>query len=167
MIQNDNSILVMGLGNYLMGDEGLGVHVIDVLLQEPLPGNVALLDGGTGGFHLLGHLEQYHTVIVVDATLDNNAPGTIRLIQPRFASDFPRAMSTHDIGLKDMITALQFLDKMPKVFLFVVSIESLQQQGTQLTPEIEAAMPELLYKIHQQIAALQYEQARELMLVEN
>jgi len=70
------------------------------------------------------------------------------LIRPKkFASDFPHAMSTHDIGLKDLVSALQLLDKMPDVHLFVVSIETIQQQGIELTPEIEAVFPEVKSRV--------------------
>jgi hydrogenase maturation protease len=126
----------MGIGNYLMGDEGIGVHVANRLEAASLPANVDIVDGGTGGLHLLGHFEGYDTIVLIDATLDNNPNGTIRLIKPRFAADFPKAMSTHDIGLKDMVSALQLMEKMPTIHLFVVSIESLQQQGIELTGKL-------------------------------
>lgn len=141
---DNRKILVMGIGNYLMCDEGIGVHVAEQLLKEQLPEHVAVLDGGTGGFHLLEYFENHDHVILVDATLDGREPGTIRKIKPRFASDFPPAMSTHDIGLKDMVSALQFMGKMPEIDLFVVSIASIQEQGTELTPAIKAKAPELL-----------------------
>ncbi|MBS1653513.1 MAG: hydrogenase maturation protease [Bacteroidetes bacterium] len=147
-----NKILVLGVGNYLMGDEGVGVHVAQRLSNELLPANVDVVDGGTGGFHLLEYFENYNHLILVDATLDGNTPGTIRLIKPHFASDFPQAMSTHDIGLKDMVSAIQLLGKMPEISLFVVSIESIQQQGITLTGEIEAIIPELIQKVKNCIA---------------
>lgn len=136
--------LVMGIGNYLMCDEGIGVHVAEQLQNEAMPDHVSVLDGGTGGFHLLEYFENNDHVILVDATLDGREPGTIRKIKPRFATDFPPAMSTHDIGLKDMISALQFMGKMPDIDLFVVSIESIQDQGTELTPAVKAKIPELI-----------------------
>ncbi|MBL0359447.1 MAG: hydrogenase maturation protease [Chitinophagaceae bacterium] len=148
-----SELLILGVGNYLMGDEGVGVHAANRLMQEDIPG-VDIVDGGTGGFHLLGHFENYETIILIDATLDKNPNGTIRLIKPRFATDFPKAMSTHDIGLKDMVSALQLLGKMPEIHLFVVSIESLQQQGITLTAEIENAMPLLISKIKDLIAKI-------------
>ena len=117
------------------------------LQKENLPPDVDVLDGGTGGFHLLSYFEGYDTLILIDATLDNNPNGTIRLIKPRFAQDFPKAMSTHDIGLKDMVSALQLMGKMPTIHLFVVSIESLQQQGIELTEEVENAIPSLIDQI--------------------
>jgi hydrogenase maturation protease len=142
-----NKILILGIGNYLMGDEGIGVHVANRLQQEFPALDADIVDGGTGGFHLLEYFERYEKIILVDATLDNNPLGTIRLIKPRFASDFPKAMSTHDIGLKDMVSALQLMGKMREIHLFVVSIESLQQQGIELTPAIEKIIPALIEKI--------------------
>jgi hydrogenase maturation protease len=137
-----------------MGDEGIGVHVANRLEKEMIPG-VDVVDGGTGGFHLLGFFENYEHVILIDATLDKNPIGTIRLIKPRFANDFPPAMSTHDIGLKDMVSALQLLDKMPNIHLFVVSIESLQQQGIELTAEIENVVPTVLNDVKKLIFDIQ------------
>ena len=143
-----NKILILGIGNYLMGDEGIGVQIANRLLEDDsLPDEVDVLDGGTGGFHLLEYFEQYPNVILIDATLDGNAPGTIRLIKPKFAKDFPQAMSTHDIGLKDMVSALQLMGKMPIIDLFVVSIETIQQQGIELTPAIENVTPIIIDKV--------------------
>lgn len=147
MLGNSDT-LVLGIGNYLMGDEGIGVHVANRLEQTNLlPEGVTVLDGGTGGFHLLEYFELYDHIILIDATLDNNTPGTIRKIKPKFATDFPPAMSTHDIGLKDLVSALQILGKMPEIDLFVVSIATIQQQGIELTPEIEAVVPAVVHHI--------------------
>jgi hydrogenase maturation protease len=140
-------VLILGIGNYLMGDEGIGVHLAQTLADDPIAEQIDVIDGGTGGFHLLEFFEQYHHVILVDATLGTGKVGDIRLIKPRFATDFPRAMSTHDIGLRDLIAALQWLERMPEIHLFVVNIESLQQQGIELTPEIELTFPRLLDEI--------------------
>jgi hydrogenase maturation protease len=143
-----NKILILGIGNYLMGDEGIGVQIANRLSEDDsIPDVVDVLDGGTGGFHLLEYFEQYPNVILIDATLDGNTPGTIRLIKPKFAKDFPQAMSTHDIGLKDMVSALQLMGKMPVIDLFVVSIETIQQQGIELTPAIENVTPIIIDKV--------------------
>ena len=76
--------------------------------------------------------------------------GTIRLIQPRFSKDFPRALSTHDIGLRDVVEGLQVLGKLPKLYLFAVSIEKLQPMEDMLSPELAAVLPAL----QQQVLAL-------------
>ncbi len=131
--------LLLGVGNYLMGDEGVGVHIAQQLAETLPPAGVDVLDGGTGGFHLMGILEQYDRVILVDATLDGRPAGTIRLLEPRFASDFPRSLSTHDVGLRDVLEALQVTGKMPRVSLITISVEELQPMCIQLSPAVEAA----------------------------
>jgi len=141
------SILILGIGNLLMGDEGIGVHVAEMLQKVSFPDHVTVLDGGTGGFHLLEYFELHDHIIMVDATLDGRPPGTIRLIKPRFASDFPPAMSTHDIGLKDLVSALQLLGRMPEIDLIVISIASLQQQGIYLSDEVQDVVPDVISKI--------------------
>lgn len=90
-LKPSSSILILGIGNYLMGDEGLGVHFIQHLEKENLPEGIDLLDGGTAGFQLMEYLEKYPIVIMVDATLDQNPIGTIRLIEPKFSQDFPKS----------------------------------------------------------------------------
>lgn len=144
-------LLILGIGNYLMGDEGVGVHFAQRLENEPLPPGVDVLDGGTGGFHLTSFIEHYPTIILIDATLDGQPPGTIRLLEPRFSKDFPKAMSTHDIGMKDVIDAMIFMGRLPQVYLFTVSIESLQQQKVTLSPEIEAVMAALKKLVLEQV----------------
>ena len=141
------AVLIMGIGNYLMGDEGVGVHVAQRLAREVLPEGVDVLDGGTGGFFLMEYFENYPVVILIDATLDDRPTGTIRVIEPRFASDFPRAMSTHDIGLRDLVEGFAILGKLPKIYLFAVSIEMIQSQQIELSPELERVMPELLEQV--------------------
>ena len=151
------AVLIMGIGNYLMGDEGVGVHVAQRLAKETLPEGVDVLDGGTGGFFLMEYFENYPVVILIDATLDDRPTGTIRVIEPRFAADFPRAMSTHDIGLRDLVEGLAILGKMPKIYLFAVSIEMIQSQQIELSPELERVMPELLEQVKKMaIKALRY-----------
>lgn len=133
-----------------MGDEGLGVHFAQRLAGEPLPPGVEVLDGGTGGFYLTNFIEAYPTVVLVDATLDGHPPGMIRLLEPRFSKDYPKAMSTHDIGMKDLIEAMMLMGTLPKIYLFAVSIKTLQQQQVTLSPAIETVMPDL----KQQVLAL-------------
>lgn len=136
-------VLILGIGNYLMGDEGLGVHVVNALKEEVEPGLADIVDGGTAGFQLMEYLESYPHVIMIDATLDGKPAGTIQKIKPRFSKDFPSAMSTHEIGLKDLVEGLLLLGKMPDIDLFIMSIEKVQPLSTLLSSEIEEGLPEL------------------------
>lgn len=145
----NEKILILGVGNYLMGDEGLGVHLVRSLEKEKLPSHVSLLDGGTAGLQLMEYLESFRTVIMVDATLDENRPGTIRLIKPKFSADFPKAMSTHEIGLKDLVESLSFLGRLPRIYLFVVSVADIAHLHIGLSPLVNEAMDELKDRVIQ------------------
>jgi len=143
--------LILGIGNLLLKDEGVGIHVIRALENENLPSEVSLMDGGTGGLHLISWLQDYDRIIMIDATLDNNPPGTIRLIQPRFASDFPPLMSAHEIGLRDMIEAMFLTGKLPVISLIVISATDISEVGTDLSPEIQSVLPEVIRIVKNQL----------------
>jgi len=141
------SILVLGIGNYLLGDEGIGVHAARALAAEALPPGVSVVDGGPGGFHLLEYLQKYPVVVLIDATMDGAAPGTVRVTRPRFASDFPRALSAHDIGLRDLIESTVLTGKLPETHLVTVSIGELNDMTTELSPSVSAAIPGVIASV--------------------
>jgi len=143
--------LILGVGNLLLKDEGVGIHAIRALENENLPSNVSLMDGGTGGLHLISWLQEYDRIIMIDATLDDNPPGTIRLIQPRYASDFPHLMSAHEIGLRDMIEAMSLMGNLPEIRLIVISAANINEVGTELSPEIQAVIPEIVQLVKNQL----------------
>ncbi len=133
--------LILGIGNLLMGDEGVGVHVANYLQTHQVLQEVDIIDGGTGGFHLLEYFQQYPRVILIDATLDGKPPGTISLLKPRFSSDYPPTLSAHDIGLKDLLDALYLLEQQPEIILFTVSINDISRVSMELSPEIKSCVP--------------------------
>ena len=141
------SILILGVGNYLMGDEGVGVHLIQEMARRTLPDYVDILDGGSGGFLLLNCFEAYKTVIFVDATMDGKEAGNINLIRPKFASDFPTALSVHDVGLKDMIEAVYLTNLHPDIHLFTISVEEITPMTVALSSKVAAAIPSAIDQI--------------------
>ena len=149
----DKNILFLGIGNYLMGDEGLGVALANKMAEVPLPPNVEVLDGGTGGFHLMGPMEAYDIVFMADATLDGLPAGTARCIEPRFSQDFPRVMSTHEVGLRDVVEAMSLRGTLPKIYLYLISVEEVQPMYIGLSPEVEAAVERLIPEIVADIEA--------------
>ena len=143
MTEAAGQLLVLGIGNVLMGDEGVGVHVIRQLEKEEIPDGVELLDGGTGSFLLLDPMQRARKIILIDATLDDNSPGTVRRLTPRFSTDYPRTLAAHDIGLKDLLDAFYLLGHQVDVVLFAVSIPPLQDMGLELSPAVAARIPEI------------------------
>ena len=150
MLKKMKKTLILGVGNLLLKDEGIGIHAIRELEKENLPPDVSLMDGGTGGLHLISWLQDYERIIMIDATLDDNPPGTIRLIQPRYASDFPHLMSAHEIGLRDMIEAMSLTGNLPEILLIVISAMNINEVGTDLSPEIQAVLPEIVQLVKKQ-----------------
>jgi hydrogenase maturation protease len=149
VMRDPDPILILGIGNYLMGDEGVGVHAIRLLEQQSFPAHVHLLDGGTGGFHLISYLENYPFIIMIDATMDGNPPGTLRVIKPRFASDFPRSLTAHDIGLRDLVESMALLGRFPEITLITVSIQDLQGMSTELSAPVRDSLPKIAETISQ------------------
>jgi hydrogenase maturation protease len=137
-------LLILGIGNVLMGDEGVGVHTLVRLKDEDWPDGVTLVDGGTGGFHLLSLLQDYEPVVMIDATSDGRPPGTVAVIRPRFASDFPRSLSAHDIGLRDLVEATALLGHLPELHLVTVSIAEISPMCLTLSPAVEEAVPRVI-----------------------
>lgn len=138
--------LVLGIGNILLNDEGIGIHVVSALEKEKYT-KADLMDGGTGGFHLLGFIQSYKTVIMVDASLDQFPAGHVRVLYPKYAKDFPKQLSAHEVGLKDLLDAAFLLGNMPKIYLVAISIKDFQDMGMELTSEVESAIPEAVKQI--------------------
>jgi hydrogenase maturation protease len=145
--------LVLGIGNLLMGDEGVGVHALRRLQEEAWPPAVTLLDGGTGGFHLLEYLTGFPRVVMVDAAADGAPDGTVSVLRPQYASDFPRALTAHDIGLRDLIESAVLLGPLPEVTLVTVSISAIRPMVTELSPAVAGAIPEVRRRVREALSS--------------
>jgi hydrogenase maturation protease len=150
----DGSVLVLGIGNVLMGDEGVGVEVVRYLERLDLPREVACLDGGTGGFQLLGPMHDSRRVLLIDATEDGQPPGALRRLRPRFSKDYPRTLTAHDIGLKDLLDAFYLIGDPPEVTLFAVSIRLPQEIGAPLSPELRERVPSIATAVLEELREL-------------
>jgi hydrogenase maturation protease len=143
--------LVLGLGNVIMGDEGVGVHVVRALEQHSLPANVECLDGGTGGFTLLEPLQSAGRIILIDAAADGNPPGTVTRTTPKFSRDYPPTLTAHDIGVKDLLDVFYIQGGGPNVVLYAITIDPQQPISMELSPEIaktaEVAVAEILAEL--------------------
>ena len=146
--------LILGLGNILLQDEGIGVHTLKELEKLDWPKHVDLLDGGTGGFVLLSLFQDYKKMVIIDATLSKEPEGTIKVIKPKFAKDFPKSLSTHELGLKDMIESAILLGKIPDIYLIVISIHPEQIMSVTLTPGIRECIPDIIKTVENVISGI-------------
>ena len=138
------NVLIMGVGNVLRGDEGVGVHAVRLLERRAWPGHVSLVDGGTGGFRWLSQVSSCDVLILIDAILDERRPGTVAVLEPACAAEFPRALSAYDSGLKDLVECAELLGLAPHVQLVTVSVARLQPAEMTLSPEVEASLPAIV-----------------------
>jgi hydrogenase maturation protease len=140
--------LVLGLGNVLMSDEGVGVHVVRAVEKHTLPANVECLDGGTGGFTLLEPLQEAGRIILIDAAADGNPIGTVTRTTPRFSRDYPPTLTAHDIGVKDLLDVFYIQGGGPDVILYAITIDPQQPISMGLSEVIakaaEVAVAEIL-----------------------
>jgi hydrogenase maturation protease len=106
--QATRDVLVLGLGNTLLADDGVGVHVVRRLAGEhDAPAGLRMVDGGTLGFRLMAAITQSQAVIVVDAAQLGERPGTVRLLHQQALADHVSRggrMSAHEAGLVDLLT---------------------------------------------------------------
>ena len=143
---------MLGVGNLLVGDEGVGVHAVRALEKETWPAHVHLVDGGTGGFQLLDLLRRHARVILIDATRDGAPPGTVAQFRARLAADFPPALGAHDIGLRDLITAASLLGPLPEIDVITVSVAELKPMTLELSAPVAAALPEVARRVRTLVA---------------
>ncbi|WP_366145520.1 HyaD/HybD family hydrogenase maturation endopeptidase [Accumulibacter sp.] len=149
-------VIVLGAGNLLLSDEGLGVHAIERLpLVYALPPEVEILDGGTCGMELLEALEGLDALIMVDAIRAGTMPGTpLRLTGDAVPVFFRTKLSPHQIGLCDVLATLDLLGRAPKYTAILgVQPQSLAL-GMELTSTVEAAMPKLLQMVVDELVVL-------------
>jgi hydrogenase maturation protease len=147
-------VLLLGVGNLLMGDEGVGIHVVREMESQPPLFGVRVLDGGTGGINLLLEFDGVRDIVMVDATCDGRPAGTVTLLQPRRVADLPRGLGAHDFGVKDLFAASALLGTMPGIHLYTISVEEIRPMCTELSPAVAAAVPEVVHAMHALAARL-------------
>lgn len=149
-------IVVLGAGNILLSDEGVGVRVIERLpLAYSLPPEIELIDGGTCGMEMLEDLEDLDALILVDAIRGGQAPGTpIRLAGDAVPVFFKTKLSPHQIGLSDVLATLELVGKAPK-YTTILGIQPVSLAlGMELTPEVDSRVPELMRLVIDELALL-------------
>jgi hydrogenase maturation protease len=137
--------LIIGLGNPLRGDDGVGGRVVQALAEQALPDGVEVVDGGTEGLGIISLMQGRRRVILVDAADIGQDPGQFvrfSLQEVRLLGD-DEHLSVHATGLRDVLLLAQALDILPdETIIFGVQPASLDWDSA-LSPEVEAALPEL------------------------
>jgi hydrogenase maturation protease len=149
------AIAVVGLGNVLQQDDGIGVHAVNRLRErDRLPAVVRILDGGTLGLSLLPYVDDATHVLMVDAVRMGRPPGTIvRLDGVAFSMERLPSLSVHEAGVIDLIGALNFArTDAPTITVFGVEPQVIDW-GTEMTPPVAAQLDTLVHLVEMQVDA--------------
>jgi len=138
--------LILGLGNPLLGDEGIGVRVVEELQGLKLPEGVDVAEGGTAGLGLIGLMEGYQRVIVVDAADMGRPPGSVVRFTPAevHLKTVETLLSPHQIGLGEVVTLADTLELAPDELVIIGVQPKRVEMGTGLSPEVERAIPQTI-----------------------
>ncbi len=147
-----NKMVILGLGNPLFQDEGLGIHLIWQLMEEGIDERVELIDGGTDSLALLGIVEEAACLLIVDAIDADEPPGSIRQIA---GEEIPlmvtRKMSAHQIGFQDVLALARLRNRFPdQIVLIGVQPESLDW-GTELSLPVADTLVRVKEMVYAQI----------------
>ncbi len=138
-------IVVLGIGNLLCADDGAGVLALQELRADPrLPPQVELIDGGTLGLELMNVVAGATHLLVLDAVDAGRPPGTVFRLDSGALSAVAGGGTVHQLGVADLVSALRLLDEAPEHLAIIAVQPANLRVGTALSPEVQAAMTELL-----------------------
>ncbi len=150
------SIVVLGIGNTAMQDDGVGVWVIRSLAQAyDLPSHVRLIEAGVPGLGLLSDVEGADDLLVIDAVDRAGPPGVLYRLGPE---NLPKGrgsfLSAHDIGMVDLLSWVELLGKRPHTFIIGVQPLEVRKMSLELTPPLRKALPLVVAAVVKELQAL-------------
>lgn len=142
-------LLIAGIGNLLLTDEGIGVHIVQELSRMKLPENVELADIGTASFDLLTFMEGKDKVIIIDALVSDDKPGTLYRLSPDDLISGKRKLLTslHQFGIPQVLNLLRQKNPKIKITIFGIVPKDYQTYSIELTPELAKALPKIIQQI--------------------
>jgi hydrogenase maturation protease len=153
MTEHKKPILILGIGNILLKDEGIGVRVVEKIKDMPLPSDVEVMDGGTLGLDLLFYIEGRKKVIVIDTVKADRPPGTLYRFTDKDLEEKTGLLRTaHGVDFSDVIKAAdRFSEKKPEEIIFIGVEPEDMSEGTELSPTIEEKIPRIIELVMKEI----------------
>ena len=144
--------LVIGLGNPIMADDGLGIAALQRLRDVRLPASVRLVDGGTWGMNLLPLIEEADEVLLIDAIDRGEPPGSLIVLEQE---QVPRwlgiKLSPHQVGLAEVLALAELRGSLPPRLVVIGLQPARVEMDSGLSPEVDAQMDQLLAVVLQQL----------------
>ena len=152
-MNNNKRIIILGVGNELLSDEGIGVHLVKTLQKENFfPPEVEIVEGGTDGFGLINIITDTDRLIVIDSIKGGNEPGTLYKFDIEDAPNTPDLFkaSVHQIGILEVINLSSLIGKTPKTTIIGVEPKSIST-GMELSTEVKAKIPRVIELIKEEV----------------
>lgn len=153
---------ILGCGNPLVGDDGVGVHIINKLMKEipNLPINVELIDAGVCGLEMLNLIENADKVIIVDAVKGAGKVGTIHrfnIEELKNSTSSCTKMSIHDTGIMDVLCIAEHVQQLPQeIIIYAVEIEEPEEISIGLSDKVENAANKIISLLVDEINQISY-----------
>ncbi|MFZ2412280.1 MAG: hydrogenase maturation protease [Candidatus Methanoperedens sp.] len=146
-------IVIIGVGNLLMGDDGIGIHVVEALRHEALPSNVAVFSAETRAFDALEYMDGCDKAVIVDAYKKGGAPGSIYRFTFDPASEIDESfnLSMHDINFIDALRAGRGIYKLPKEIVILGIEPEVLECGLDLSFKLNDAIPNLIEAVKSEL----------------
>ncbi|UNC92285.1 HyaD/HybD family hydrogenase maturation endopeptidase [Candidatus Contubernalis alkaliaceticus] len=148
-----SNILVLGVGNILMADEGIGVQIINKMQNLDLPENVELLDGGTAGLDLIPYMKDKKKIIVIDCVDTEDPPGTVYRMTSLDLEEINTftISSMHQIGLAETIKLSRILGNNAEMIIIGITPKNYKEYSLKISPELEAVVDKVIEIVIQEI----------------
>jgi hydrogenase maturation protease len=146
VIEDPRSIAIVGVGNTLMQDDGVGVWAVRALAKRyTFPGHVCLIEGGVLGLQLLHELRGARQLLIIDAMNGGGTPGTLYWADAdQLPKDRGVLMSLHEVGLAEVLSVGALLGWCPRVRILGVQPREVRAPGLELSPVLQAALPRVV-----------------------
>ena len=156
MDRSSPRVLVLGVGNILMRDDGIGVWAVRALAESAsLPPNVRLLEGGIAGLRLLPEITAADELLVIDAARGDGPPGAVyRMELERSPGRRGPIFSAHEVGIAEVLAVAELTGRRPRVRLLGVQPLETDRVGLQMSPALRAAFPRILEAAVEELKAM-------------
>ncbi len=136
-------VLILGIGNILQSDDGIGVHIVNEMQMSdiPLPENIELLDGGTAGHDLIALMEGWDKIVIVDALKAEGKPGEIYRFRPEQAKQTHISYSLHEVGIMEVIRDLNILGENPEIEFVGIIPEDITTMDITISNAVRESIP--------------------------
>lgn len=150
------NILILGVGNLLLSDESVGVHLVRQLEEEyQFPNGVELVDGGTAGMELLEFIANREHVIIIDAVLTGDKPGTVvNLKDDEVPALFHNKVSPHQLGISDLLGALKLTGESPQNIFLVGIVPETVEPGLAMSTTVSSQMDTMKKQVIDYLSAI-------------